>query len=69
MSELLSDYWPLDEFAKNQVKRSKRTVRRWMRQPNGLAYMQLGKELFIPKEGARQYLRSREVRPNPRRSK
>jgi hypothetical protein len=64
---LLDDWLGLEEFARDEVKKHPRTVRRWTRGPDGLPYAVLGNKPFIHMPTARQWLLGRLRRPNPRR--
>jgi hypothetical protein len=62
----LGDYVRLTEFA-NMVGKTRRTLSRWINQPDGLPYLRLGREIHVPLAHARDWLASRIRRPNPRR--
>jgi hypothetical protein len=62
----LGDYEPLVEFAK-MVRRSPRTVSRWIAQPDGLPHMRLGPETHIPVDEGREWLAKKITRHNPAR--
>lgn len=47
---------------------SERTVSRMMNQPNGLAYMEFGREKLSKPEFIEEYLTTRIKRPNRRRT-
>jgi hypothetical protein len=64
---LLGEYQEIGEFARTEVKKHPKTVRRWTEQPDGLPYLKLGRDIFIHKPTARDWLRSRIRHPNPRR--
>jgi hypothetical protein len=64
-TEFLTDYVEVDPFAA-QVKRHPRTVRRWMRQPDGLPHTRLGNRILIHVPTAREWLLSKMKYPNPR---
>jgi hypothetical protein len=64
--DILSDYTEVDVFAA-EVKRSPRTVIRWMDQPNGLPFTKLGSRRLIHIPSARTWMLGRIRRPNPRR--
>jgi hypothetical protein len=55
---------PAGEFA-GTVKRTYRTLHRWMSEPNGLPYLQLGRDRYIHIETARRWLFSRRGRSTP----
>ncbi len=46
---------------------SERTVRRYMGEPDGLAYIEMGGRTFARLSAVREYILRRERRPNPRR--
>jgi len=46
----------------------RRTVANYRAQPNGLPYVLFGGKVYIPIEEAREWLKSRVKRPNPRRN-
>ncbi len=50
-----------------EVGRSIRTVKRWTNQPDGLPFMDLGRDKYIPVERGRSWMRNRIVQRNPRR--
>ena len=64
-TDFLTDYVEVDPFA-GQVKRHPRTVRRWMRQPDGLPHTRLGNRILIHIPTAREWLLNRMKYPNPR---
>jgi hypothetical protein len=64
---VLDDYVELPEFARTEVKRHPRTVRRWTREPDGLPFTTMGQTVLIHLPTARQWLADRMVKPNPRR--
>jgi hypothetical protein len=69
MSEnFLDDYIDLESFAA-QVRRHPRTVRRWMNEPNGLPYVQLGNSALVHIPTARAWLEARMQNPNPLKKK
>jgi hypothetical protein len=63
---LLDDCLELEAFAR-EIERHPRTVKRWMREPDGLPYTTLGKTPLIHIPTARQWLLGRMRRPNQRR--
>jgi hypothetical protein len=63
-SSLFEDYVDLALFADN-VDRDPRTVRRWMRGPNGLPYTRIGNRILIHIPTARDWIFRRMRRPNP----
>ena len=64
----LLDGWKyLEDFAREDVSRHPRTVKRWTKQPNGLPYRRLGNRDLIHIETARTWLFAGMSRPNPRR--
>jgi hypothetical protein len=63
---LLDDCLELEAFAR-EVKRHPRTVKRWMRGPDGLPYTWLGKTTIVHVPTAREWLLGRMRRPNPRK--
>ena len=62
----LGEYIPLEAFAA-MVGKCRRTVSRWIAQPDGLPHLPLGRETHIPLPEARAWIASRIKRPNPRR--
>jgi hypothetical protein len=65
---LLDGWLKLDDFARDEVKRHRRTVDRWTQQPDGLPYATLGNMKIIHIPTAREWLLGRMHRPNPRRA-
>ena len=65
--KLLDDWLELDDFARDEVARHPRTVRRWTEGPNGLPFARLGNRVVIHLPSAREWLLGRMRRPNPRR--
>jgi hypothetical protein len=65
-TDFLKDYADVEPFAA-EAKREPRTIRRWMKQPNGLPYVKLGNRVLIHIPTARAWLASRMCHPNPRR--
>jgi len=65
-ARLLDDWIELDEFARAEVKKHPRTVRRWTKEPDGLPFAMMGKTPIIHIPTAKQWLLSRMQRPNPR---
>jgi hypothetical protein len=63
---ILTDYAEVEAFAA-EVKRSPRTVIRWMDAPSGLPYAKLGNRRLIHLPSAREWMLGRIRRPNPRR--
>lgn len=55
---LLDDYAEIEVFARD-VKRTGRTVLRWMEEPNGLPYTILGRTRLIHIPAARAWLRAK----------
>jgi hypothetical protein len=66
---LLDDWLELEQFARDEVKKHPRTVKRWTRGPDGLPYAVLGKKPLIHIPTARQWLLGRLRRPNQRRAR
>jgi hypothetical protein len=66
LQDILTDYAEVEAFAA-EVKRSPRTVIRWMDEPNGLPYTKLGNRRLIHIPSARAWMLSRVRRRNPRR--
>jgi hypothetical protein len=62
---VLDEFLKVEDFARD-IKRHPRTVSRWMRQPNGLPYTQLGKTPLIHGPTARQWLLGQMRTPNAR---
>lgn len=65
---LLDDWQELDDFARDEVKRHPKTVKRWTQQPDGLPFAYLGKTPIIHVPTARDWLLGKLRRPNPRRA-
>jgi hypothetical protein len=63
------DCLPHTEFARKVVRRHPRTVVRWMSEPDGLPYTQLGKDKIIHIPSARAWLLGRMRRPNSDRKR
>lgn len=66
IEECLSEYVSRDEVAK-AFKKSHRTIARWENQPNGLPFTEVGGTHMYNVPRVREWLASRERRPNPRR--
>lgn len=47
---------------------SSRTISRWMNQPDGLPYTQIGGRVLFRVQGVREWLARRERQPNKRRA-
>jgi hypothetical protein len=60
--DLLSDYWTEDEWAK-QRRLGVRTMQRERRKRTGAPFVKNGKSILYPKIEAREWMRSRLVRP------
>ena len=62
---------PAGEFA-TSLKKTYRTIHRWMSEPDGLPYLKLGRDRYIHIETARQWLFGRRARrrnpPRPSRA-
>lgn len=67
-TKLLDDWQELDDFAREEVKKHPRTVKRWTQQPGGLPFTYLGKTPFVHLPTARSWLLARLRHPNPRRA-
>jgi len=67
--KLLDDWLLLEDFARDEVQKHPRTVRRWTKEPDGLPYSWYGKTLIIHIPSARQWLFNKMRRPAPRRGK
>ena len=65
---LLDGWLELETFARDEVKRHPRTVKRWTGEPEGLPYAMLGKTVMIHVPTARDWLFARMRRPNKRRA-
>ncbi len=57
---------PAGQFA-SRLKKTYRTLHRWMSEPDGLPYLQLGRDRYIHIETAREWLFRRMRRPNQTR--
>jgi hypothetical protein len=66
-THLLDGWLELDDFARDEVKKHPRTVKRWTKKPNGLPYATLGKTVIIHVPTARDWLFAGMRRPNRRR--
>ena len=62
--DFLEGYLEEHIFA-DKVDKNIRTVRRWRSQPDGLPFLKLGREVYIPVEEGRSWLKSKIVTPNP----
>jgi len=67
-ADLLDDYIDIAPFAK-EVKRSLRTVLRWMNAPNGLPYSRIGNRRIIHVPTARDWILGRMRNRSVRRRK
>lgn len=63
---ILDGYDPEAAFAAGH-KISIRTTARYRNQPDGLPYVMFGGKVYIPRDEAKEWLRSRIKRPNQRR--
>jgi hypothetical protein len=63
---ILDGYVDRQQFAINEGI-SLRTAERYSSQPDGLPYVVFGGKAYIPIDDAREWLKSRIVRPNRRR--
>jgi hypothetical protein len=68
MTELLADFVPIRQFAKD-VGKTTRCVLYWMAEPDGLPYTRLGNQRFIHIESARAWLMRRMQNSDRRRHK
>jgi hypothetical protein len=66
-TEFLKDFADLEPFAA-ECKRNPRTIRRWMREPDGLPYTTIGNRILLHIPTAREWILRRMRRPNVRRS-
>ena len=60
----LGDYIPVETFA-SMVGTTRRTISRWMAQPDGLPHLHLGRQTYVPTEQARDWIASRVNRRPP----
>lgn len=67
MSDPLEGYLTVAQLAAH-CHRSVKTVRRWLREPDGLPHTKLGGTVLINVDSFRDWLAARERRPNPRRA-
>jgi hypothetical protein len=67
-NNILAGYSDVKPFA-DEVERCERTVRRWMDEPGGLPYVQLGNRRLIHIETAREWIFRKLQTRNPKRSK
>jgi hypothetical protein len=65
-TKLLTDYQDLEPFAE-EVGRTSRAVRDWLKQPDGLPYTRLGSRILIHIPTAREWLFRKMRHPNPTR--
>ncbi|MGM5025732.1 hypothetical protein AB8B02_05860 [Tardiphaga sp. 862_B3_N4_1] len=63
---ILEGYVTEQQFA-DSAKISSRTVARYRGQKDGLPYLEFGGKIYIPVEGARDWLRSKVKKPNASR--
>jgi hypothetical protein len=64
---ILDGYVPLAQFAREEVKRHPRTVKRWTKEPDGLPYTRVGNQDFLHITTSRDWLFRRMRHPAPRR--
>jgi len=64
--DILDDYADIDPFA-TSINKTPRTVRRYMDQPDGLPFVQLGNRRLIHIPTAKQWLLERIGQRNPTR--
>jgi hypothetical protein len=64
---ILADCVDVGPFAA-EVNRDPRTVRRWMREPDGLPFIKLGSRVLIHLPTARGWIMAKMRKPNRRRS-
>jgi len=65
---LLDDWQELKDFARDEVNRHPRSVRRWTQGADGLPYATLGNKTLIHVPSARAWLLRKLRKPNPRRA-
>jgi hypothetical protein len=65
---LLDDWLELEVFARDEVGRHPRTVKRWTQAPDGLPFAMLGRTQIIHIPTAREWLFGRMRQPNPRKA-
>ncbi len=63
--QFLEGYKHIRAFA-DEFGRSPRTVKRWTDRPDGLPYVKLGRDTYIPVNEGRNWIRRRIVHRNPR---
>ena len=63
---LLDGYLTRDQLA-GELNVTTRTLWRWQNEPDGLPYTRIGNQLFYRVESVRNWIASRETKPNPRR--
>lgn len=63
---LLDDYLDRPSLAA-ELRVTERTLIRWQQQPDGLPYVELGGRILYRISSVRDWIESRERRPNPRR--
>lgn len=63
---ILSGFLTIEELAA-ELDKSVRTVERWVAQPDGLPYTQLGNRRLFRPEAVREWIIAREQQRNPRR--
>lgn len=67
MSNLLDDYLP-EADAAAQLGVSPRTMQRWRNQANGIPHTVIGGKIYYNVASLKDWLRSQERRPNPKRA-
>lgn len=65
-TSILEDYVTEQQFAAG-AKISPRTVARYRGQADGLPYLEFGGKIYIPLDGARDWLKAKVKHPNSRR--
>ena len=66
-SRVLDEFVELEDFARNEVRRHPRTVKRWTKQPDGLPTTYMGRTEMVHLPTAKEWLRNRIKQRNPRR--
>jgi hypothetical protein len=65
---VLDEFIELVQFAREEVKKHPRTVKRWTKQPDGLPTALMGRTEYVHVPTARQWLRNRLRQRNSRRT-
>jgi Helix-turn-helix domain len=66
MSGVLEGYVGLADLAR-ELRVCAHTIGRYTREPDGLPYLKVGKRKLFARDAVAEWLKRREVRPNPTR--